>query len=319
MTNNTKKISIVIPVYNEEKNIKSLYEELKFILNDFNKDYEIIFVNDASTDHSFDVLKSIFKNDNRVQVISLMGNQGQTMALRAGFETCSGDIVIAMDGDGQHDPKYIPQLVSAVDEGYDMVGGLKAKDSGRGWFSSALSRVAHRTIGSITGIKMGYFGATMKAYHRDLLEKLDLSGDLHRFMGALVYYKGIKVKEIPMEIRKRGEGSSSYSFHKIFRVALDLILIKFLTKYSKTPFRIFGSLGTVMSLFGFIGIAYVLVLKYTLGQSAAANISGLVVSSITLIVGIQFIFFGLMAEMISRIYYTSNNKKFFNVKDHLKH
>lgn len=314
-----KKVSVVIPVYNEEHNIESLYKELSSVLTGKGKDYEIIFVDDCSRDNSLKIMKRIFASDFKTQIISMLGNQGQTSALQAGFKAASGDAIIAMDGDGQHDPKYIPQFISAIEDEYDMASGWKAKDKSRGSASFLLSSLAHKIIARVVGVKMNYFGATMKAYRSDVLKSLDLSGDLHRFMGALVYFKGIKVKEIPIEIRGRKEGKSNYTFKKIIRVALDLILIRFLTKYSKTPFRIFGTTGMFLSLAGAGGVVYIQVLKYAFGQSAAQNVSGLIISAITFIVGIQFIFFGLMAEMISRTYYTSNNKDFFNIKEHIKH
>ena len=317
--NKVKKISVVIPVYNEENNIKNLYEELKGVLTQLKNDYEIIFIDDCSSDSSLDILKGIFEKDSHVEIVSLLGNHGQTMALKAGFKMASGDAVIAMDGDGQHDPKYITQFVSAIEEGYDIASGWKDKDEGRGRTGFFISKIAHKIIGGVTGVKMNYFGATMKAYRNDILKTLDLSGDLHRFMGALVYYKGIKIKEIPIKIRARKSGSSNYSLTKIMKVTLDLILIKFLTKYSKAPFRIFGFLGALFGFLGILGVGYIYALKYVFSQSAVQNVAGLVISAIFFIAGIQFVFFGLMAEMISRVYYTSNNKEFFSVKEHLKH
>lgn len=314
-----KKISVVIPVYNERDNLESLYVELKAVMDGLNKDYEIIFVDDSSYDTSLEILKKIFDKDINVQIISLLGNQGQTSALSAGFKIASGDVILAMDGDGQHNPKYIPSFISAVEEGFDVVSGWKQKDDSRSLFGSLLSAFAHKVIARAVGVKMNYFGATMKVYRRDVISSLDLSGDMHRFMGALISYKGIKIKEIPIEIRKREKGSSNYTFKKIYKVVLDLILIRFLAKYSKTPFRMFGTMGGLLSLAGMSGIVYIQILKYVFGQSATQNVSGLIISSIAFMVGVQFIFFGLIAEMISKIYYTSNNKEFFNIKEHLKH
>lgn len=317
--NNIKKISVVVPVYNEQDNIESLYGELSAVLPSVGKEYEIIFVDDSSADYSLEILKGLFEKDHRVQVVSLLGNQGQTMALKAGFKMAEGDVVVAMDGDGQHDPKYIPDFIAAIEEGYDIASGWKQKDKSRNATGSLVSGVAHKIISGVAGVRMNYFGATMKAYRQELLKKLDLSGDLHRFMGALIYFKGIKVKEIPIEIRARKGGSSNYTAKKALRVGLDIILIRFLTKYSKTPFRIFGTIGLLSGFLGLAGVGYIETLKYVFGQSAASNVAGLVISAIAFIIGIQFVFFGLMAEMISRIYYTSNNRDFFSVREHLKH
>lgn len=306
--NKLKKVSIVIPIYNEGDNILNLYTELKNVMSTQNKDYEIIFVDDCSQDSSMQILEELFNQDERVSAISLLGNQGQTSALTAGFKIAAGDIVIAMDGDGQHNPAYIPQFISALDEGYDIVSSWKEKDESSNKITLFLSKTAHKIIGKFMGVKMKYFAATMKAYRKDVLQNLDLSGDLHRFAGALIHYKGIKIKEIPIEIRKREKGKSNYKLGKIFRVALDLILIKFLAKYSKTPFRIFGSLGVMFILLGLIGSAYVMYEKYILDIKVFYNSAALIVSAFSFVMGLQFIFFGLMAELISRVYYTSDKK-----------
>ncbi len=319
MPNQIQKVSVVIPIYNEEKNIKPLYQELKRTLGRLDQNYEIIYVNDCSTDHSLKILKSLWSQDKHLKIISLLGNQGQTAALSAGFKSAQGEAVIAMDGDGQHDPRYIPKFVAAISAGFDVVDGWKDRDEGRSRFKFFLSRQAHKIIAKITGVKMKYFGATMKGYHKNILKNLDLSGELHRFAGALIYYKGIKIKEIPIKIRVRTSGKSHYKLTKILKVALDLILIRFLIKYSKTPFRVFGLFGVLLNLLGFIGIAGVFIAKYGFGASTARNVSVLVISAIFCIIGVQFIFFGLIAELISRLYYTSGRKQFYNIKEEMTH
>ena len=325
MTNDIKssmgihKISVVLPVYNEEEAIESLYDELKAVLNELHKDYEIIFVDDCSQDNSLNILNKIFKKDNNVQVISLLGNHGQTLALSAGFKNASGDIIIAMDGDGQHNPKYIPEFLAGIEEGYDLVSGWKKEDKTRGFLSRLSSKIAHKIIAKLSGSSLKYSGATMKAYRKEILKKLELTGDLHRFAGALVEFKGIKIKEIPIEIRKRKSGKSNYTASKTLQVMLDLILLRFLVKYSKKPFRFFGFLGFLMTLMGFLGLAFVFIEKWFFNISTAGNSSILIMSAIFLIAGIQFIFFGLIAELISRIYYTSNNRDYFIKRYYLKH
>lgn len=319
MKNNITKLSIVIPVYNEEENIRNLYQELKGVLRNLGKDYEIIFVDDGSKDKSGKILKEIFNEDQNVQVVSLLGNHGQTVALSTGFKKAKGDVILAMDGDGQHNPQYIPEFVQALEEGFDVASGWKEKDEGSSKLKFFLSNLAHKIIAKISGVKMKYFGATMKAYRKEVLKNLDLTGDLHRFAGALIHYPGIKIKEIPLKIRARKKGTSSYSLTKTAKVALDLILIKFLVKYAKTPFRIFGSLGVLLIFLGICGIFGVFVAKYFFGQSTQSNASVLIISAISSIVGVQFIFFGLVAELISRVYYTSGSKKLSSIRQYLKH
>lgn len=314
----TPDISIVIPLLDEEKNVEPLYREIAAALAPLGRAYEIIFVDDGSSDGTLDVLRELFKNDpEHIQAVSLLGNQGQTAALHAGFTRARGDIVVAMDGDGQHDPAYLPAFITAIDEGNDLASGWKDEDGQRSALSRALSRMAHRLIGAIVGVKMRYFGATMKAYRRDLLQNLDLSGDLHRFAGALVYYKGIRIREIPITIRARRAGTSHYRFGKMLRVALDLVLLKFLTAYARTPFRIFGTTGMLLSAAGSFGILYVLYEKFARGISALYNTAIVELSAICIIVGIQFIVFGLIAELISRLYYTSHGRELSRVRLHL--
>ncbi len=316
-----KKISIVLPVYNEAENILPLYRELTDVLRASHKEYEIIYVDDCSSDNSLEVLRDLYEKDPCVQVVSLLGNQGQTVALSAGFKHAGGDVIIAMDGDGQHDPAYLPEFISAIEEGNDLASSWKLTDDRGSSLVAFLSRTFHALVSMSTGVKMKYFGSTMKAYRRELLRSLDLTGDLHRFAGVLVYYKGIRIKEIPIKIRKRVRGVSSYGIGvgKIFRVTLDLLLIKFLTKYAKAPFRAFGALSIVGLTLGILGIAFVTYQKYVLGFPSYQNTGLLVVSAVGVIVSIQLLVFGFIAELISRVYYASDQRGLYTVRVYLKH
>jgi len=315
-----QKISIIIPVYNEEGNVANLHKELTEVMGLENREYEIIFIDDCSYDKTLDVLREIFNQDKHTQIISLMGNQGKAAALNSGLKHASGDIIIIMDGDGQHNPNDIPQFISAIENGYDVASGWKIEDKGRSKIKSIIHNSINKFIGKIMGVKMKYFGVAMKAYKKNIIDHLELSGDLHRFAGALIYYKGIKIKEIPINIRPRETGVSKYNFNNIVgKVFLDVILVKFLTKYSKTPFRIFGPIGFFFGILGSIGIIYVAITKYLYNIAAFHNISIIIIAAIGITIGIQFIFFGLMAEMISRIYYTSNERGLHTTKEYLKH
>ncbi len=315
-----QKISIVIPVYNEAGNIPTLYTELTNILRASQKDYEIIYVNDCSTDTSLEVLEGLFTHDTHVQVVSLLGNQGQTIALSAGLKHAEGDVVIAMDGDGQHDPAYLPEFIQAIEEGNDLASSWKIQDERGSYLVAILSKTFHGVVSMFTGVKMKYFGSTMKAYRRELLQSLDLAGDLHRFAGVLVHYKGIRVKEIPIRIRKRAQGVSAYGIAgKIFRVLPDLLLIKFLTKYAKAPFRVFGAVSLIGLILGVSGIGLVTYQKYVLGFPSYQNTGLLIVSAVGIIVSIQLLVFGFVAELISRVYYTTNQRGLYTIRTHLKH
>jgi glycosyltransferase involved in cell wall biosynthesis len=314
-----QKISVVIPIHNEEENIIPLYLELTKFLSDTRTDYEIIYVDDCSTDNSFSILEDLFGKDTRVHAVSLLGNQGQTIALSAGFKQASGDVIIAMDGDGQHDPVYLTDFIRAIEEGHDLASSWKLQDERGSHLFAIFSKLFHKIVSMSTGVKMKYFGSTMKAYRRELLHSLDLSGDLHRFAGVLVYYEGIRVKEIPIKIRKRVRGNSSYGFGKIFRVILDLLLIKFLTKYAKAPFRVFGSISLIGLTLGVSGVALVTYQKYMLGFPSYQNTGLLIVSAVGIIVSIQLLVFGFIAELISRVYYASDKRGLYTIKTHLRH
>lgn len=319
-TSKIKKVSVVMPIYNEEGNIRDLHAELKEVLDGQSMDHEIIFVDDCSYDDSFKVLSDIFKKDSSTKVISLMGNQGKAVALNVALKQATGDVVVVMDGDGQHDPKYIPQFIAAIEDGYDMASGWKDKDSGRHKLKSFVHDKVNRTLSRIMGVKLRYFGIAMKAYRRELIQNLELWGDLHRFVGALVHYKGIRIKEIPISIRARGKGVSNYSFRKIaWKIFLDIILVKFLIKYARTPFRIFGTLGILSIFCGVLGASYLAYHKYVLGINVFYNSAALIVSALFFIMGLQFIFFGLMAELISRAYYTSEKRQRDIIRAELKH
>lgn len=315
-----KKISIVIPVYNETENILPLYREIIETMQKTEKDYEIIYIDDCSTDTSLEKLEELFDIDSHVQVVSLLGNQGQTIALSAGLKQAQGDVIIAMDGDGQHDPAYLPEFIQAIEEGNDLASSWKLQDERGSHVVALLSKIFHTVVSTFTGVKMKYFGSTMKAYRHELLKSLDLAGDLHRFAGVLVHYKGIRVKEIPIRVRKRIRGVSAYNIvGKIFRVLPDLLLIKFLTKYAKAPFRIFGTISLIGLTLGILGIALVTYQKYVLGFPSYQNTGLLIVSAVSVIVSIQLLVFGFIAELISRVYYTTDRRGLYTVRRHLKH
>jgi len=316
MKNDT--VSIVLPCYNEAGNIEPLYGELSTVLGGMKRPYEIIFVDDASEDQTLTVAKRLYEGDKHVQVISLLGHQGKAAALLSGFKAAHGNIIIAMDGDGQHDPKYIPEFVAAIDEGCDVASSWKEEESTSA-LQRTLSKAAHTFIGRLIGVKMKYFGAAMKAYRRDVVENLEFSGELHRFAGALIYRKGITIREIPITIRRRRYGASNYSVWKLFGVLLDIILIKYLVSYSRAPFRFFGVWGFLASSIGGLAVLWVLIQKYVFGEPAFNNTAVLVLAAIFIFVGIQLIFFGLIAELISRLYYTSSGRELAKVRQHLKH
>ncbi len=295
--NDIQLISIVIPAYNEEGNIAILHQEITLAMQLMNYDYEVLFINDGSNDNSWKKITALSGIDKHVKGIDLAGNYGQTLALRTGFEKAKGDVIIAMDGDLQHDPKYIPELINKIEDGYEVVGGSKQVRP-EGLFQSLLANMAHSIISRMTGVKMKYFGATFKAYRNYLLKDINMLGDSHRYLGAMVVRKGVKYTEIPIEIRERGAGKSNYSIRKVFYVIIDLIFLKFSVAYKSKPFRLFGMLGSFVLLTGLIPMTYYLIsaLFFNLDIHSHRLAEFLFTIFLTLF-GLLLISFGLVAEI----------------------
>ncbi len=308
-------ISIVIPVFNEEDNIRPLYEELKKVLNN-TKSYEIIFVDDGSTDRTFEILKRIRKKDNNLKVIKLRKNFGQTAAISAGIDYSKGKILVFMDGDMQNDPRDIPKLIKEIKQGSDVVSGWRhdRKDS----VSKRLfSKISNSLAKNITGVPIHDFGCTLKAYRREAIEELKLYGEMHRYIPALLAWDGFTITEVKVNHRKRKHGETKYSTSRLLNGFLDLINIKFLIKYSNKPMYFFGIIGMILLFLGFLSGVYLIFLKFayniTLGDRPL-----LLLSILLIILGIQFITFGFFSSMILKTYYNNPNNKTYKVKTILK-
>ena len=298
-TNNTliKKISIVVPIYNEENNIAELSSQLHQVLDSLPYTFEIILVNDGSTDNSAKAIAAMSLIFSELKGIDLAGNYGQTIALRAGFELAKGEVIIAMDGDLQHDPNDIVRFMKKMEEGYDLVGGAKEKRPD-GWLKSKLSSFAHKLISKLAQVEMSYFGATYKAYRSYLLKHSNLLGDSHRFLGAIVARKGIKYTEIPITIHPRLHGTSNYKMNKVWKVLLDLIFLKFFVSYLKKPFRLFGSIGATMSFFGVLGLAGFAVGNLFLNTNVKEDyIIEYFSCAMMIVMGMLFVSIGILAEI----------------------
>ncbi len=310
-----KLISIIAPVYNEEESIQELVESVHQVMRSTNYSYELILINDGSTDNSWKVISDLSFVYKHLKAIDLAGNYGQTIALRAGIEKAKGEIIVAMDGDLQHDPAYIPMFIEKIEEGYDMVGGAKEKRPD-GFFRSLLSSLAHTIICKISGVELQYFGATFKAYRNYLLKNTNLLGDAHRFLGALVARKGVKYIELPIEIKERKHGKSNYRLSKIFLVILDLVFLKFFISYMNKPFRFFGTMGGGILLAGFFGCAYMI------GGSILANVNikndymvEFLFSVFLMLIGTIFISFGIIAEIGVYNYFLKGNKSPYSIRE----
>ncbi len=307
-------ISVVIPAYNEEENIPILYEKLKKVLDNLGEDYEIIFVDDGSTDGTYEILKEIAQKDKKVKVIRFRRNFGQTAAMYAGFEHAKGDIIITMDADLQNDPEDIPRLLEKMKEGYDIVSGWR-KDRKDPFFSRKLpSMIANWIISKVTGVHLHDYGCTLKAYKADIAKQYRLYGDMHRFLPALAKRFGAKITEIPVKHHPRLYGKSKYGIGRTIRVILDIFLVKFLNEYITRPLYVFGGIGLTLFGVGFLIELYLTVLKFFFGQDIGHR-PLLILGVLLILSGIQLVSTGIIAELIVRTYYESKGEKPYIIQE----
>ncbi len=309
-----KKVSVVIPVYNEEENVPILYDQLKEVLEEIPYDYEIIFVDDGSTDRTPQILEEIAKKDKKVKVILFARNFGQTPAMVAGIDHATGDVVITMDGDLQNDPKDIPRLLEKIEEGYDVVSGWRKNRKDAAVSRKLPSKIANWLIGKLTGVKIHDYGCTLKAYRSDVIKRVRLYGELHRFIPALAstVTSVDRIIEIPVEHHPRIYGKSKYGISRTFKVISDLFFIWFMKKFLQKPIHFFGLLGIVLFLLGIVPFTYLVILKL-LGHSIGHR-PLLIISVMFILAGIQMFTTGLISEMLMRIYFESQNKKPYVVR-----
>jgi glycosyltransferase involved in cell wall biosynthesis len=307
-------LSIVIPVFNEEKNLPELYEEIKHSCEKLDLSYKIIFVDDGSWDSSFPVLRSIQKEDLKVKVIRLRKNFGQTAALSAGFDYAKGNIIITLDADLQNDPQDFALLIEKIREGYDIVSGWRKKRKDRLFTRRIPSAIANWLISRITHIKLHDFGCTLKAFRKEVIKNINLYGELHRFIPAIASNIGVSIAEVEVNHRPRKHGKSKYTVFRFVKVMLDLLTVKFLLSYSTRPLQIFGAFGLASGVIGGIIGLYLsyqrLILK--------VGISGrplLLLAILLIVIGIQFITLGLLAEIMVRTYHESVDKKIYFVRE----
>lgn len=307
-------LSVVIPIYNEEENLPILYERLKKVLKGLDKSYEIIFVNDGSTDKSWEIIKELSQKDPHVVGVNFRKNFGQTAAMSAGFETARGEIIITMDGDLQNDPEDIPKLLQVLDQGYDIVSGWR-KDRKDAFISRTLpSKIANWLISRVTGVYLHDYGCSLKAYRAEVAKNLDFYGEMHRFLPALSKAIGAKVTEIPVKHHPRIYGKSKYGISRTFKVLLDLILVKFLLDYRTKPLRVLGGSGAVLLFLGALTLSYLVVVKIVGGQDIG-NRPLLIFGTLFFLSGIQLISTGIVAELITRTYYESQGKRPYIIRE----
>ena len=307
-------ISIVIPVFNEEENIHPLYETIVPVLNRIEKDYEIVFVDDGSSDSTLKQLKLLTQKNPKLKVLSFSRNFGQTAALSAGIDFSKGDIIIPMDGDLQNDPEDISALLQKIEEGYDVVSGWR-KDRKDPFLTRRLpSTIANKIISFIGGVKLHDYGCTLKAYRREILKNIRLYGEMHRFIPIYAQWVGARVSEIPVRHFRRRSGSSKYGMSRIIKVILDLMVVKFLLSYSQKPIYVFGGIGLLMILGAFLAGVYAIYLK--LFEATAFILTPLPLLCVLLLVlGFLSILMGFLAEILTRTYYESQGKPTYQIRE----
>src|SRR5450432_1771829 len=308
-------LSIVIPIHNEELSILPLYDRLTSVLVGLRRQYEILFVDDASTDRSFELLSNLVQTDPRLKVLRLRRNFGQTAALSAGFHEAKGKIVIAMDGDLQHAPEDIPALLAKIDEGYDIASGWRKERIDNPITRKIPSRVANWMMSKASGLELRDFGTTFKAYRAEVLKDVHLYGELHRFIPALASIYGARVAEVPIQNTPRLAGDSHYGLSRTFRVLFDILTIRFLLKYFTRPMHFFGSLGLMGFTCGSGILAYLLISKI-LGHDIIVEHGPLMIlGGLMLLAGLMMFSTGLIGEMMMRTYFESQDRRIYAVRE----
>lgn len=308
-------ISIVSPVYNEEGNIERLYEELKEVLGDMDRSHEIIFVDDGSTDDSYEKMREIASRDESFRVVKLRKNFGQSSALQAGFDASEGDVVVSMDSDLQNDPRDIPRLLDKLEEGYDCVVGWRKdrKDSaGKRFFSWISSRIR----GLFLGTELHDYGCTLKAFTRDAVDELEISGEMHRYIPPLLRWRGYDVTEIEVNHRERRSGETKYGMKRIFKGFMDMIDVWFWQKFHGRPLHLFGGLGMISAAIGVFAGLLAFYWKFFEGITFTSTPLPLFAVFMVLTGSLLFVF-GLMADVLLKNYYSLKERKVYSVEEEL--
>jgi glycosyltransferase involved in cell wall biosynthesis len=321
-SNSLIRYSIVVPFYNEQENIPPLYMKLTEVMDGVGEPYELVFVDDGSKDDTFKVLSEIYEHDRRVNLVRLRRNFGQTAGLKAGFDFARGEVIISLDGDLQHDPEEIPRFLEKIEEGYDLVSGWRHQRKDHWLMRQLPSRIANWMMAKLSGLDLHDFGTTFKAYRREIIQEIQLYGELHRFIPALASSTGARIAEVPIENLERKSGKSNYGIGRTIRVFLDLIIVKFLLDYSTRPLQFFGLLGIGGTGLGSLIGCFLVYEKFYLHLPIMTTHGPLMLLAVALFIsGAQFISMGLLGEIIARTYYESQNKPIYalrEVKSHRK-
>jgi glycosyltransferase involved in cell wall biosynthesis len=306
-------LSVIVPFYNEEKNIDPLYEEIKTVLESIGRPYELVFVNDGSRDETSLKLKNISDADSNVVVIDLLRNFGQTAAMMAGFDHAKGSIVIAMDGDGQNDPAEIPKLLAELEKGFDVVSGWRKNRQDDNFKRKIPSKIANKMISKISGVHLHDYGCSLKVYRREIIDGIRLYGEMHRFIPIYAAWQGGRISEIPVKHRARSHGESKYGLERIFKVILDLLLVLFMERFMTKPIYVFGGFGLLLlfiSLFTALSAIWLrLFADISFISTPLPVLTGTFFST-----GVICVLMGLLAELVIRTYYEAQGKNVYQVR-----
>jgi len=308
-------LSVVIPIHNEEGSIVPLYERLSATLEAVGQPFEIIFVDDASTDRSFELLANLVETDGRLKVVRLRRNFGQTAALSAGFHQAQGDVIVSMDGDLQHAPEDIPALLAKIEEGYDIASGWRKNRVDHPLTRKLPSRVANWFMAKASGVDLHDFGTTFKAYRAEVLKDVHLYGELHRFIPALASFYGARVVEVPIQNVLRTAGGSHYGLGRTFNVLFDILTIKFLLSYFTRPMHFFGKLGLLGTTAGTAILGYIGVRKLMGYEILIEHGPLMLAGSLLLLAGLVMFTTGLLGEVLIRTYFESQGRRIYAVRE----
>ncbi len=310
-------ISVVIPLYNEEENVAELHRRVKSAMDGTGKEYEVIFVDDGSTDRTLPLLQEIQSADRNAVVLSLRRNFGQTAAFAAGFDYARGDVIVTLDGDLQNDPDDIPKLLELLPEN-DIVSGWRKKRKDPFLSRRLPSVMANWLISKVTGVTLHDYGCSLKAYRREVVKNLKLYGEMHRFIPAVANWYGVKIAEVETTHHPRLRGKSKYGISRTVRVVLDLITVKFLQSFSTKPLQFFGPIGLLSGIIGLLISFYLTVEKVFSGRDIGGR-PLLLLGALLIIVGIQFMGMGLLGEMMVRVYHETQKKPIYVIKKVSRH
>lgn len=309
-------LSVVIPVYNEEESLDHLYARIVEEMTRLERTWELILIDDGSTDRSFAVLQRLAARDPRVRVVRFVRNFGQTAALSAGIDYARGEIIIPMDADLQNDPSDVKTMLAKLDEGYDVVSGWR-KDRQDEFFTRLIpSWTANKMISVISGVRLHDYGCSLKAYRRDVIKDVRLYGEMHRFVPIYASWMGGRVTEIPVTHHARQFGTSKYGLSRTFKVVLDLITVKFLSAYATKPIYVFGAAGLWSFALALAGFAWMIVLKFCYDTTFIETPLPVLVAMFFML-GVQMILMGLLAELVMRTYHESQDKRIYRVRETL--